>query len=155
MKKCSSRNSVGLNSSVCSPAYTRKVAGSSRRPAISIGSSETSGAERLGDVVVGAHVEALQLVALLRAGGQHDDRQLRGAWIGAQPLRELDARLAREHPVEQHQVGQAGVELGACGFGGLGFADGVAGVPQVYRDQLADGRLVLDDQDLGVHDARL
>ena len=48
--------------------------------------------ERLGDVIVGASLQTLQLVLLVGAGGQHDDRDRAGALVGAQSSRELDAR---------------------------------------------------------------
>src|SRR5262245_23570502 len=62
-------------------------------------------AERLGDVVVSALGEALDLVCLFSAGGEHDDgngsRLLRGAQLAAdvQPLH------SRQHQIEQNQVG--------------------------------------------------
>ena len=59
-------------------------------------------AERLGDVVVGAHGQAQDPVVLLAAGGDHDDRQ-RGA-VGPQLTKDLDAVEARQHQVQQHEV---------------------------------------------------
>ena len=60
--------------------------------------------ERLDDVVVGAGGEAAHLLALLAAGGQHDDRQLPGFRPRAQTPAELDAGQARQHPVEHDQI---------------------------------------------------
>ena len=59
-------------------------------------------AERLGDVVAGAELEAEDDVDLGVPGGDHDDRhRLQGAHL----LAELDARLVGQHDVEQDQVG--------------------------------------------------
>src|SRR5438105_8894042 len=57
-------------------------------------------AERLGHVVVGAHLEADDGVDLGVAGRQHDDRHPR---LGPQLPADVDARHAGQHDVEQHQ----------------------------------------------------
>ena len=57
-------------------------------------------------------------------------------------------RLAGQHPVEHHEVGQHARRPRACACVGVGRdRDLEAGVAQVDRDQLGDRRLVLDDQD--------
>src|SRR5256886_13657743 len=60
--------------------------------------------EGLGEVIVGTGLQPGHLVEFLRAPGQHDDRNLLGAPLGAQLPEESHARRAREDPVEQHQV---------------------------------------------------
>ena len=61
--------------------------------------------ERLGDVVVGAGVEAPDLVGLLRTRGQHDDRQ---DWLlGADLLAHREAVHVGQHQVQQHQIRRA------------------------------------------------
>ena len=59
-------------------------------------------AEGLRQVVVRAGVEGLDLVALLPAGGEHDDGHARPL---AQPAGDLDAVQVGKPEVEQHQVG--------------------------------------------------
>jgi hypothetical protein len=49
-------------------------------------------AEGLGDVIVGAKLEAVNLVALAGAGGEHDDRQAPGAHVAAQQTGENRCR---------------------------------------------------------------
>ena len=49
--------------------------------------SDLPRAERLGDIVVGAHSQADELVHLLRAGGDEDDVDV---GLGAQPPQRLD-----------------------------------------------------------------
>ncbi len=58
-------------------------------------------AERLGDVVVGAHLQAAHLVHLSGAGGKHDDGN-----VGKAPdlLAQLEAIDIGKHDVEQDEV---------------------------------------------------
>ena len=100
--------------------------------------------EGLHEVVVRAHREAHDPVDLLAAGREH---QHVGVGEGAQPPADLDAVEARQHDVEDDDVG---VEAA----GGLEGGDPVAGALddpalalEVAGDQLHDGRLVVDDQD--------
>ena len=58
--------------------------------------------ERLGDVVVGAHLEAEQLVDLLVLGGEEDHRHV---GLLAQAAQQLHAVHARHLDVEDRQVG--------------------------------------------------
>ena len=107
------------------------------------------GRERLGDVVVGASVQAGDAVGLVAARGQHQDRHALGARVLAPFLGQRQAAFARQHPVEQDHIGQHGVEFALCRFavhrpGGL-----EAVVPQVDRDQFGNGCLVLDDEHSG------
>ena len=62
-------------------------------------------AERLGDVVVGSKLEPHQLVRLLAAGGQHDDRDVA---ITPQRPSHIEAVLTGQAQVEHHQVRTAG-----------------------------------------------
>ena len=64
------------------------------------------GRERLGEVVVGAGIQAGDLVGLLRPGGQHDDRQLTGARLAPPGSGQRVAALSGKHPVEHDQVGR-------------------------------------------------
>ena len=59
-------------------------------------------AERFGDVVVGAGVERVDLVAAVRPAGQHDDRD---GCPGAQLADDLDAVDVGQAEVEHDQVG--------------------------------------------------
>ena len=103
------------------------------------------GRERLGDVVVGAGIEAAHLVAVGVERGHHDDRHLLAA--GPQGLGDLIAVHARQHEVEQHEVG---VEL-------VGRLErrcpvayrvrGEAGTLERVLDGLADDRVVFDHED--------
>ena len=59
-------------------------------------------AERLGDVVVGAALERLDLLALLVAAGQDHDRR-RG--VAPDPPDDVEAVDVGQAEVEQHEVG--------------------------------------------------
>jgi len=68
---------------------------------------------------------------------------------------ERHARHARQHPVDQQQVGQRGPDDAEGAFGVPGADHVVSGVLQVNRDQLLDSGLVFDQQDVGGHVASL
>ena len=102
--------------------------------------------ERLDDIVVGAGREPAHALALLAARRQHDDGQPPGLGPRAQPAAELDAGQARQHPVEQDQVGRL---LGS--LIGLVAArralDRVAFRFEIVAQQHGQRLFVLDDQD--------
>ena len=72
-----------------------------RRSARLDAAAELAHRERLGDVVVGAELEAEDLVDLLRLGGQHDDRHRAAR---PQAPADLEAVDARHHHVEDDEV---------------------------------------------------
>ena len=101
--------------------------------------------ERLGDVVVGAQLEAEHLVGFGRAGGQHDDRRRDRA--RPQVAAHVEAVLLRQHHVEDHQVGRerAGLLQPLVAVGG-GF-DLVALELEVVAQPEPHLRLVFNHQD--------
>src|SRR5215831_17274154 len=68
--------------------------------------------ERLGEIVVGAHLEPHHLVHIFALGGEHDHGQGGAVGEGADPAAYLEAVHAGEHDVEEHDVGPALVEDG-------------------------------------------
>jgi hypothetical protein len=62
---------------------------------------ELARAERLGEVVVGAEVEAADAVVLGRLCGEHDDRDV---GVAAHLAAHLLAGQVREHEVEDHDA---------------------------------------------------
>ena len=160
-------NSTNVVATVSPSRTTVRFVGSIRRPRTSIGcSSSASGwrhagapqrglharaelahRERLGDVVVGAELEAEHLVDLLRLGREHDDRHRRA--LRAQPLADLEAVHPRQHQVEHHEVelllGEARERLAAVGR----LHDLVAVALEREREQCLDRLLVVDEQDAG------
>jgi hypothetical protein len=100
--------------------------------------------ERLGDVVVGAELQAEDLVELLPAGGQHDDRDVA---LGPDALAHLQAVHARQHDVEHDEVHRLAVDHLERLVAATGPDHGEAGVAQGVLDDRADGLLILHDQD--------
>jgi hypothetical protein len=70
--------------------------------------------EGLGDVVVGAELQAEHTVHLVPARREHDDRCV---GVGAQVTGDIEAGLPRQHDVEHDDIGGYLLEhhLGACG----------------------------------------
>lgn len=56
--------------------------------------------ERLGDVVIRTRFQALNLVALIAAGGQHDDGNVSRSFIGTKLFRKPNAGHSGQHPVQ-------------------------------------------------------
>ena len=146
-----------------SSVVTRWPTGSRVRPSTSIGVStpggvarrntalrratSSRGAERLGDVIVGTHLQPLDLVVFLDLGGQHDDGDVGGGLFLLQTAGQLDATGARQHPVEQDQVGFLVNDQG-MGFPGIRCLQIVVVCHfEGHGDHLADGGLVIDNQD--------
>jgi hypothetical protein len=75
--------------------------------------------ERLGDVVVGAHLQADDPVHLRVARGQHQDGDLAG---GPHPPADVPAAETRQHQVEDQQVGPLALEV-ADGLRAVGGGD--------------------------------
>ena len=107
------------------------------------------GGKRFGDVVVGTSVQAGDLVRLVAARGQHQDGHGFGAGILAPFARQLQAALAGQHPVEQDDIGQHGIQLALRGIAVFGPNRRKAVVAQVDGNQLGNRRLVFDDEDAG------
>ena len=105
---------------------------------------ELARVERLRQVVVGADLEPDDLVDVLVARGQHQDRHV-GAL--ADPLADLDAVDVRQHQVEHDQRRRVRGGLAERVGAGRRRPHRVAGVPQVERDERGDRALVLDDED--------
>src|SRR4051812_45305983 len=104
-------------------------------------------AEGLGEVVVGAHAQAEDLVRLHALGGEHQDGG--GGSAAAQFLEQLVPVALREHHVEHDQIdirlqghAQAGLAVGR-------HADVVAVLAQVQAQAQGYGAIVFDDQEAG------
>src|ERR1700726_3456616 len=104
-------------------------------------------AEGLGQEQVGARILGLALDAVAVGGGQHHDRRFSGHRVGSQAPAYLDAVEARHVDVEKYQ-------RGSLALGELDGLDAVACFMQLdvrhvlerCDDQLADERVVVDDQ---------
>ena len=105
---------------------------------------ELTGAERLGEVVVGADGQADDEVGLGIAGREH---QHRDRALALDLAAHVEAVETREHEVEHHQVGlELAAALHARGAVG-GDGDREALAAQTGGHGLCDRRLVLDHDD--------
>ena len=164
MKKCSRRNSVGPICSDWLLPDRRCVTGSSFRPPTSMTSSVSWGAaaqhgldaghqllgrEGLGDVVVGAGFQAVDLVLLGALGGEHDDRtRVRSS------LRSLRATAGRRCRAASSPAGSGRAARRGSGSGPgrrRRRAAPVSGEGQVDGDQFLDGGFVFDDENGAGH----
>ena len=155
-------NSFAVSWSSSSPIQARCDSTSMRTPWVAGGCCGLGGAapqqgpdpgeqfgepEGLGDVVVGAGVEADDGVHLVGARGQDEDRH--GVALGAQPAGDLQAVHAGQPQVEDDQVDaalQSGVERGGAV---LAHLDLVTLPAQGAGQRLRDGRVVLGEQYTG------
>src|SRR5262249_22143956 len=109
---------------------------------------QLGGAERLGHVVVGADLEAQELVALTGARGHHQDRNVA---LLSNAARDLEAVNAGEPQVENHE---RRLDPGEVRQGPPAVRRGVALEPRrlkVLLDQVCDARVVFDDQYSRIH----
>ena len=108
---------------------------------------ELAHAERLGQVIVGAALEAVDLVGLLAARRQHQDRHVLQVRLAPDCAAHGDAVEPGQHHVEDDQIERLRPRLAAAlrcrppdEHGREPFE------PEVEQDQLADVRIVFDDQ---------
>ncbi len=127
-----------------SPARRTSSAGATLAPKNrSNAGHELAGAERLGDVIVGAQLQPHQLVRLVVTGGEHDDRQSGGAPDLAGDVEPVDARQAK---VQDHEVRVLGVDAHESLAPVPGTEHREAGALEVVAHDLGDLVLVVDDQ---------
>ena len=113
---------------------------------------EFADAEGLGDVIVGAEIEAADDVFLLALCGEHEDGH--GEFFRADGAADFKAVEAREHDIEDDEVRGAvegGIEALLAVAGG---ADLVAEGGEVVLEGAEDGGVVFDDED-GRHGGKL
>ena len=123
-----------------------RASGSARRRHRADPGGELARGEGLGHVVVGAELEPDDTVGLLAAGGEHDHRAAASASESNDRAR---AVRARKHHVEDDEIRAVALEqltgtVAVCGFECL-----VALPIEVADDDLADRRLVVDDENGG------
>ena len=103
-------------------------------------------AEGLGEIVVGAELEAHHAVGLLGPARQHDDRD--GGFV-AQPAREPHAVLPLQLEIEHNEIHDFRAEQRlhrvAVGDG----ADAQLVLPEIVGNQVADRGVIVDDEHVG------
>ena len=105
---------------------------------------QLAGAERLGDVVVGADLETEDDVDLVVLGAEDDHRHPvpRPADLAA----DVESRLIREHDIEHHYIRVEDLEAGERLAGALSLLDGVALALAGEAYSPADQRVVIDHE---------
>ena len=110
-------------------------------------------AERLGQVIVRAHLEPEDAVEFSGFGREHQDGHV--ARQRADLLANAEAVKARQHQIQDDEVVVAGFEPFYSGVA-VGFHLRVAlDVGQVKLEQLADLGVVFDDQRFSIHLPRI
>ena len=103
--------------------------------------------ERLGDVVVRAHLQALNAIILRGARRQEDDRNHAQRGILPQPAAEIEAVSAGHHNVQQKKRRRLAVGVGNNLADGRIGANGVAGALQMVLHQPRDVGIVFQHKD--------
>ena len=101
--------------------------------------------ERLGEIIVGAHFQALDAALGRIARRQHQDRYV---GVAADRLGEIETGLTRHHHVENKQIETQADQLGARVGRGLGRADAIALAGEEARQQVTDAAVVIDYQQM-------
>src|SRR6185369_11688190 len=90
-------------------------------------------------------VRAVELAAVTAA--EHDDRDLARLRVAAEAPAEVGSTDARQTEVEDDRVGQVYAEQGECLLTGSGLDDIDRRALERDAQQLAERRLVIDEQD--------
>ena len=113
---------------------------------------QDAGLDRLGDVVVGAHLKTENLVEVLVACGQHQDH---AAIMRSHGATDLEAVLAGQHDVEDDQVGLFGQNTGLRGVAPRLDIDLQIVLGEIFGGQFGQPFVVFDKEDACVHPAIL
>ena len=106
--------------------------------------NELAGIERFREVIVGADLEPDDLVDVIVAGRQHEDRDVRAL---ANPSADVDSVQVGKHQVEHDQRWCLGRRLLDRALARSRNANGEAGPLEVHGDEGSDALLVLHDED--------
>jgi hypothetical protein len=103
--------------------------------------------ERLGQVVVGAHLEPDDAIDILALCGEHDDRHRLAH--PAQATAHRQSVLAGQHEVEHEEVRRIALQLLVDLRRIRQRGDLEALLAEITREQVAQAHVVVDDEDLG------
>ena len=96
--------------------------------------------------LISAEGEADELVDLVGLGGEHDDRELRGGWVGAEAGGDLGPGQTREHEVQKDQIGNLGADLLERGSTIHGDLSPITGLGEVEGYKFGQVGFVIDDE---------
>src|SRR4030067_2204680 len=116
---------------------------------------ELFGRERLGDVIIGAQLQAQDLVGLIAPGGDHDHRDGSPLLLPPQELADLQPIDIGEHEIKKDQVGDVFLQRIEKTLT-IGKAVRPEARPlEMESDEVDDIRLIIDHGNELVHGMRL
>ena len=104
--------------------------------------------ERLDHIVIGPGGQAANAIGFLAAGGQQDDGDGPGFLARAQTAAKLQPGDARQHPIQNNEIGRALGNGNLCLVATMDDIDCIAFRFQVVAQEKGQWLLVLDNQDL-------
>src|SRR5262245_15125747 len=105
--------------------------------------------ERLDHVIVGAGGQSPDAIALFAARGEKNNGNGTAVFAGPEPTAKLEPGEARQHPVENDQVGRAFRNRNLGFIAAVDDIDGIAFSFEVVAEEKRQRLFVLNDQDLG------
>gem|GEM_PF-5868554 len=100
---------------------------------------------RLAHVIIGAHVQTLDLVAVVGACGEHEDRPV---IVITDLAADAQAVFARQHEVENHQI-RLFIDNPLRRPSAITFQTDLQPIVfKIIASQLGQSKVILDDQDL-------
>jgi hypothetical protein len=106
----------------------------------------------LGQVVVGAQLQADDAVHRVALGGEHQHRHLgRGAGQRADAAAHVQAVHVGQHQVEDDQIGRIGLHAFQSAEAVSGVRKGKSRLDQVFADHPGQAAIVFDHQQAGTH----
>src|SRR6266849_1270466 len=103
-------------------------------------------AERLGDVIVGAHLQAHDAVGFFAARGEHEDGETIERIIPADFPANVEAGKPRKHEVEKQEIRRRFLEGAQAAAAVEGGVDLKTFIRKVVANQFDDIAVVFDDQ---------
>jgi len=110
------------------------------------------GGKRLGDIPCRADFATAQDVGSESPGGQHDDREVLGSGVSAEPGREIESvGRGGQGDIQQRQIHLPFGEELLCRFGRRRLVGRETFAPKLERQNSPDIRLIVDDQNTAPH----
>jgi hypothetical protein len=110
------------------------------------------GRERLGDIACGTNLATAENIGGKAAGREHDDRQMLGFRVSAQPGRQIETicRCSKGH-IQQHEVYFAFGKHSFSSFGGRCLKGRKAFPAKFKRQNPPNIRFIVDNQNAAPH----
>jgi len=102
--------------------------------------------KRLHHVIIGAHFKPHNTIYLFSPGGNHDDRYAGGGFMLLQLLADLRSRQARNHQVEEYQIGEYLLRGSKAGGTIQGYGRPMPLLSQVKRKEFGQDLFIFDNK---------